>query len=630
MKRAVTIALLAVSVGVNAETDGDVVPGDSIQEVVITGTNHALSVSRLPYLVTTVGHEQLEATGHTQLLSAISGMVPSMFVSQRNTYGFGMSTGGSGCIKIRGVGGQTSNSQVLMMVDGKPQFAGVFSHPVADSYRTEFVERVEVVRGPASVLYGSNAMGGTINVITKTPQDDGSSSVVSLQYGSFNTLQSSVTNMTRINRFSSLVSLSYNRTDGTERNFDFSQGSGYVKIGYDFSDQWNAYADYSLTNFSANDPVFARIANPSSTDVYHQNVTRGEASLSVCNDYERTDGAIRTYFDHGSHKIHDPKEFKMLDNRLGVLAYQNFRPWEYTHLTAGFDFNRYQGEIPISGGVARSDNVGSGDVNLKTMGVKHITEYSPYITASQGLWNNLLVASAGLRMVNSNQFGTQWIPQVGLALNPGHQWTLKTSVGRGYRNPSFKELYLYKVANPDLQPETMTNFELSIHKRLGTMLALELTGFYIKGNDLIQTAFQPQLGYQQNVNTGEFCNHGLEFAASSRLTENFSLRLTYSFLESNLDNLTAAPKHIGALMAEWRPSERLICDVSLFGVSRLYVAEDVRKQDYALLDLMLTYRLLPWMDVSLQGQNITDANYCINKGYTMPGAMINAGVKVKF
>ena len=141
---------------------------NEFDEVVVTGSNHATSRNLLPYTISTIGHRQIEATGKTQLLSAISGTVPSFFVSQRNMFGFGVSNGGSGGIKIRGVGGSPT-SGVLMMIDGQPQFAGLFSHPVADFYESDYVDHVEVLRGSGSVLYGSNAMGGVINVITKTP-----------------------------------------------------------------------------------------------------------------------------------------------------------------------------------------------------------------------------------------------------------------------------------------------------------------------------------------------------------------------------------------------------------------------------------------------------------------------------
>ena len=72
-----------------------------------------------------------------------------------------------------------------------------------------------------------------------------------------------MTNTVRCGRFSSLVSLSYDHTDGTVRNFDFRQADGYAKAGYDFSDSWRAYADYTLMNFRGNDPIYPTLSNPS-------------------------------------------------------------------------------------------------------------------------------------------------------------------------------------------------------------------------------------------------------------------------------------------------------------------------------------------------------------------------------
>ena len=386
---------------------------NKIDEVVVTGSNHAMSRNLLPYTVSTVGSRQIEATGKTHLLSAISGAVPSLFVSQRNMFGFGVSNGGSGGIKIRGVGGSPT-SGVLMMVDGQPQFAGLFSHPVADFYETDYVDHVEVLRGPGSVLYGSNAMGGVINVITKNPHQDGIHTTLTTQYGSYNTWQTTLSNMVRYGRFSSLVSLGYDRTDGTEDNFDFKQSSLYAKIGYDLSSNWNIAADYSLVNFKAHDPIYARLRN--ADYIIKQDITRGEASIALRNMYSNTDGAVRFYYSYGNHFIDDPNHFHSLDDRFGILAYQNFRPWHMATATVGFDFNTYTGKIPVSGG----NTSGNGTLERKS-----ITEYSPYITLQQVLFNDVLTLNGGLRMANSDMFGSHWLPQAGFTLRPIDNWSLK-------------------------------------------------------------------------------------------------------------------------------------------------------------------------------------------------------------
>ena len=601
-----------------------------INEVVVTGSNQATSRNLLPYTVSVVNGRQLEATGKTQLLAAISGEVPSLFVSQRNIFGFGVSNGGSGGIKIRGVGGSPTNA-ILMMVDGQPQFAGLYSHPVADFYETEYVDHVEVMRGPGSVLYGSNAMGGVINVITKRALHDGVHTTLTSQYGSYNTWQNSLTNMVRKGKFSSLVSLGYDRTDGLQDNFDFKQSSLYAKVGYDFTPHWNLSADYSLMNFIGNDPIYARLRNAESTDIYHQNVTRGESSVTLNNQYERVNGAVRIYYSYGNHYIDDPNHFHSLDDRFGILAYQNFQPWKMATATVGFDFNTYTGKIPMSGGHAYGD--GSRPAQMQTIDRKSITEYSPYITLQQALINGILTLNGGLRMANSDKFGSHWLPQIGFAIRPAEGWSIKASLAKGYRNPSFRELYLYAVANPDLDPERMMNYELTVAKHFSRYFSIDVTGYFSQGSNMIQTASVPTTEggtTQCNMNTGSFINKGIEVSAQSSPVDVLLLRASYSYMYTSLDNLTAAPKNQYFLGMSWQVLRQLSVDAELKGIGGLYVADVVEHQNYALLGLRLTYKPVRCLDIFAHLDNITDAKYMINNGYQMPGFTAMGGVKVRF
>ena len=624
-----SIPLLAAS---PAKGLADTTRVHGLGEVVVTGSNQATSRNLLPYTVSIVNSRQLEATGKTQLLSALSGEVPSLFVSQRNIFGFGVSNGGSGGIKIRGVGGSPTNA-ILMMVDGQPQFAGLYSHPVADFYETEYVDHVEVLRGPGSVLYGSNAMGGVINVITKQARQDGVHTTLSSQYGSYNTWQSSITNMVRKGKFSSLVSLGYDRTDGLQDHFDFKQASLYAKVGYDVAKNWSLFADYSLMNFIGNDPIYAKLRNAESNDIYHQNVTRGEASVTLSNQYAAaaTNGAVRIYYSYGNHYIDDPNHFHSLDDRFGILAYQNFSPWKMATATVGFDFNTYTGKIPMSGGHAYGD--GSRPAQMQTIDRKSITEYSPYITLQQALFKGILTLNGGLRMANSDRFGSHWLPQVGFAVHPGDDWTLKASLAKGYRNPSFREMYLYAVANPDLNPESMMNYEASIAKHFSRYLSMDVTAYFSEGSNLIQTASVPTADggtTNRNMNTGSFINKGIEVSAQSHPLDVLSLRASYSFMHTSLSNLTAAPKNQYFLGIGWQALKWLSVDAELKGVGGLYVADNVERQNYALLGLRLTCKPVKFLDIFAHFDNITSAKYQINYGYTMPGFTAMGGVKVRF
>ncbi len=616
MKHSIVIVLMCLLSALDLSGAENVDTTNVLNEVVITGTNNMLPQKLLPYTVSVISNRQLEATGQTQILSVISGMIPSLFVSQRSTFGFGVSNGGAGHIKLRGVGGDRA-SAVLMMVDGQPQFAGIYSHHIADFYDKEYVERIEVLRGPGSVLYGSNAMAGTINVITKNAAKDGVHTTLQSQYGSYNTWLSSVTNTVRYGKFHSLVSLSYNRTDGTVDNFDFKQADGYAKVGYDFSDKWRAYIDYTLMNFRGNDPIYPTLSNPESTDIYWQNIIRGAASATVTNSYGPVSGSARIYYNYGNHFVDDPRHFHSKDNRLGVILYENFRPWKNASATIGFDFDSYSGEIPISGGNNHTES------SISTISRKTIVEYSPYITLSQMFFDNIVNVNAGLRMANSDKFDTQWIPQFGFSINPGCNWTIKGNLAMGYRNPSFRELYLYRMANTDLQPEKMMNYELSVGKSFSRYFSAELTGYFSKGDNMIQIVDQ------KNQNTGSFINKGIELSAHSHPLNNLWLNATYSYLHTSLKDLVGAPKNQYYLGIEWKPWLFLNIAADLKGIGGLFVAENIKHQNYALLNLKVTWDICKNISVFARLENITDAHYTINRGYEMPGFTAMGGFKVR-
>lgn len=586
------------------------------EEIVVTGTGAPIAQRLLPYTVSVVGEQRLEASGPTRVLSVLSGMVPSMFVTERSILGFGVSSsGGSGHIKMRGVGGDRA-SGVLMMVDGQPQFAGIYSHHVADFYGKENVERVEVLRGPGSVLYGSNAMAGAVNIVTRNPEKRGVKTMLTSQYGSYNTWLSSLTNTTRFGGFSSLVSLSYNRTDGTQKNFDFRQAEGYVKLGYDISSQWRATADYTLMNLKGNDPIYPKLTNPETTDVYHQDITRGECSLTFSNNYGTTTGAGRVYYSYGNHFVDDPRHFHSLDDRLGVIVYESFRPWRDAGMTIGFDFDTYSGRIPVSGGNGHQEG------SLTTISRKSITEYSPYLTLSQQLFKGILNLNGGLRMANSDKFHTQWVPQFGLSVNPGRGFTVKGNAAMGYRNPSFRELYLYRFANPDLEPEKMMNYEVSVGKYFSRYLQAELTGYLSRGANMIQTIDK------KNQNTGKFTNKGIEVSMRSHPINELHVYFTYSFLHTSLKNLTGAPRQQYYIGLDYQPMEQIEIGADLKGVEGLYVADDVAMQDYALLNLKLTYNICRYISIFARIENITNSRYTINRGYRMPGTTVLGGFRL--
>jgi iron complex outermembrane receptor protein len=100
-------------------------------------------------------------------------------------------------------------------------------------------------------------------------------------------------------------------------------------------------------------------------------------------------------------------------------------------------------------------------------------------------------------------------------------------------------------------------------------------------------------------------------------------------MHTSLDHLTAAPKNQYFVGASWRLVPKLLMDIQLRGIGGLYVGEDVKNQNYALLNLKATYSPMTWLDVFAHFDNLTDTKYTINRGYEMPGFTAMFGFKVK-
>lgn len=147
---------LISAVSLQAQTGKDstkVARSYAINEVVVTGTRSETDVRHLPMTVSVVGRPQLEASQQTSVLPVLNSQVPGFFSTSRGVMGYGVATGASGQMSLRGIGGPAQaglpTTGLLVLIDGHPQYMGLMGHPIADAYQTMMAERVEVLRGPA-------------------------------------------------------------------------------------------------------------------------------------------------------------------------------------------------------------------------------------------------------------------------------------------------------------------------------------------------------------------------------------------------------------------------------------------------------------------------------------------------
>lgn len=255
-----------------------------LSEVVVTGSRVPVSQDLMPVPITVVSRSVIEQSGETTILPALMERVPGLFVTSRGIMGYGVSTGSAGGINMRGF--SAGSGQVLILIDGHPQYATIYGHPVADAYIASDAQRVEVSRGAASVLYGSNAMGGAINIITRQATADGNRLSARLMGGSYGTQRYSLTDTYRNGRFSGVVSGNYDRTDGHRVNSEFESFSFYGKAGYELTEEWKVTGNVNIAKANSMNP--GTVSSPMLDGTAE--VLRGMAGLSLENNYGVTRG----------------------------------------------------------------------------------------------------------------------------------------------------------------------------------------------------------------------------------------------------------------------------------------------------------------------------------------------------
>ncbi|MBR7053502.1 MAG: TonB-dependent receptor [Prevotella sp.] len=611
-----SLLAFTVAMGVHAQKDSL-----QLQEIVVTGTRNATDVRHLPMTVTIIDRNQLTEQHQASVLPTAMQQVPGLMVTSRSMMGYGVSTGAAGGINLRGITG--SSGQLMVLIDGHPQYNGVYGHPIADSYQTLMADRVEVLRGPASVLYGSNAMGGVLNIVTRSMHGDGVRTNATVGAGSYGTVQAEASNQVRSGKFSSTVAAQYGRTDNHRPRMGFEQYGGYLKLGYDFSQHWNAYVDADLTHFNASYP--GSVQSP----LFEANqwITRGVVSAALENHYGNTSGALSVFSNFGRHKIDDgtadpqkptQRYFRSRDALTGVSWYQSFQLFQGNRLTAGLDYQHIYGRAFYT-----SKQTGEVlDTPNKQSGHSHRNEVAGYVDFRQDLLQWLTV-DAGVRVDHHSVTGTEWVPQAGIVARPMETGEVKVMASKGFRNPTMREMYLYPPSNEELEPERLWNYELSWRHRPGA-LTYGANLFYIKGDNMIQTV------NRKNVNTGEIENYGVEAEAQYRIGNHWRLSTNHAFL--HMENpVVAAPEYKGFLGADFF-HQKWTVNAGLQYLSGLYteVGDNEKKENFCLLNIAATYALNNNLSLWVRGENLLAQKYEINLGYPMPRATCMAGVDIRF
>lgn len=549
---------------------------------------------------------EIESTGARTVLDAVDRLAPGAFVTRRGVMGYGIATNGTGAVSVRGIGG-SPNTGVLIVIDGRPDFQALMGHPLPDLYTLSDASSVRVTLGPASVLYGSNAMGGAVEIIPSRPES-GFQTRLTSSLGSWWTTQHRLNHAAAFTHGFYSLNAGYSGTSGERPSSDFRNPDGTFTFGSDLGEHWKFSLESRYGFFHVEDPgtIFAPLQNS------FARVGRGGYSLNLNNAYGRSHGYFRQYGAWGRHFITDG--FRSTDSTKGLRAMQTFLLNPSLTLDLGGDFNHF-------GGAARN-------IKSRLDYGRHEIDEGAGFSRAQWTLSPRISLSGGYRYHRHSVYGGLSVPEAAatVRLSPRVSWS--AGVSRGFRNPTIRELYLFPAPNPNLLPERLWNTQSTLYFQPYRSLTAWATGYYSSlSNQILTLGRFPNLRLE---NSGRAILRGVDLQSQWRPSRSWMLSAGLGVLRSGqLAPLLPANKFNGALHYNQR---RFSASLSAMVVGRRYAnaARTATLGGYPLLTLQAGWKASRRLSVFALVDNLLDHRYEVLPGYIMPGVNAAGGVTLNF
>jgi vitamin B12 transporter len=608
----------------------------NLETVVVTATRIPTPESQVASSVTVISADDIAAM-QTQTLPDVLKNVPGLNIVQTG------GPGGQTSVFMRG----TNSNHVKVLVDGIDMSDP--SSPTASfnfgQFLTQDIQKVEVLRGPQSGLYGSDAIGGVINVITKAGQGP-AQFTATVEGGSFDTFNQFASLSGSLDRFHYSADFQHFHAGATpvtppealltgppglQRIDDYYDNlTGSTKLGYDIADNFDLglvarYTDTHLRFTSDN------------YDNYPDTFPDSEQSTSDTTQYYTRFTAHNLAFEG------------VLDHTLGV-AYSNIKSTNFTPDDGGSN-SEYAGDRLK---VDYQANIRLAADQHLIVGAEHqrdaISEpFSAETTINSGYgelqssFGESFFNTLAVRYDDNDRFGSKVTYRIApVYLITDTDTKLKASIGTGFKAPTLSELFQnfppYFFGNPNLKPETSLGYDFGFEQALFSRTVN--FGATLYRND-IKNLIDDNADFTSYTNVGKARTEGVESFVSYEPFSAYTARLDYTFTEAwdeiaNIQ-LLRRPKHKASLRNSWQATSQLAFDLTI-----LYVGSWVdgnrdftnlvplNAPSYTTANVAGNYAISGNVSVYARINNLFDRKYEDPLGYLQPSIGAYAGVKVKF
>ncbi|HWR40452.1 MAG TPA: TonB-dependent receptor [Patescibacteria group bacterium] len=560
-----------------------------LDQVVVTATKTEKKVKEVPSAVEIITGEQLEKRNIKRISDALTAIPGVVVMSKKGVMGT------TDSILMRGFGSQ---KQVLILLDGLPMNDGYSGGVDIANIPTENIDRIEVIKGPASALYGSNAMGGVINIITKEKAK--TETILKTGIGAQGTENRSLYTSGSVGKWQYFLSGQKYSTDGyvtsedyltakagsdkakypgnngidrelynakliyhpDERSkFTLTGGNNKYNYFYDFladrggreSDSWNLSYENKLTDTSLLKLSYGEQKIDSwYVSTSYSTTTNNISSYSYTQNPSKTTQAELQY------------NFKMGDKDSLVVGYS--RKTENSD-SIGKTLTAASKGTNLAMTTANSDSNIGGATKTDSFYIqderKMDDKNTLYLGARYDNWSfydgYTYGYNSGLKKYVTNSTpessASSFNPKVGLVHIINDKLTMRSSIGKAFRAPNVYELAkdwesstgsIYK-SNPNLKPETAVNYEVGFDYQADKTLLLKMNLFHTDVTDVIdKKTYTNSAGrtVYQSINSGKARINGLEFSMNKKLSPSWNTFLNYTYTDSVITESEAAPENV--------------------------------------------------------------------------------------
>jgi vitamin B12 transporter len=576
---------------------------------VVSANRREVPIEKTTRSVTVITRGEIEKSGKVYLLDLLRG-VPGVTIVQRGTFGR------ESQISIRGM----NNESTLVMMDGVQINNSNQSVASLQHITTADIERIEIIRGPQSVLYGADAAGGMVHIITKAEKAKGIHGAGRFEYGTYRSFYEEAKLSGGWDQFSISGAGGRMDTDGLSENDD------YENTTYRGHAQWqateNSNLDVSFHHFNSivgiDDGVISGAfrTDPNRNTRANQQVLNTRYTVQTAEWWQQY---VQYSLFHDKSFSHDPRNpelrtgsdpesFLSINSNRHTFEYQSdFYIQDFDVITVGYEFEH--------SGVHTTNNTSLAR-NHGWFGQNELT-----------LWE-IWTLVAGVRLDNHELYGFEASPLFSTGLWIAQTQTkLKSSFGKGFRAPTFNQLFFPNFGNPNLAPETTWawdgGFEQFYLDQRGTFSA---TYFNSRTRNLIAN-----LAVATNI--GSARSQGMELENRFKIWKDLSFNTNYTYTHSidraSDKRLQRVPRHQGKVGFSY-DYQRLHGSADLVWVGSREDSNAVRLHEYMRLDMALFYDLTDFLQIYGRIENATNDEYFDAKGFDMPHTGFYSGIKGDF